>query len=62
MSERERWKCKCGAILKVLPDPDPKKVWKDLKSPNSPVTTWDYSNNEWWHFHSGEGYNKTRMV
>jgi len=55
MKDRERWKCKCGAILLVLPDPDPNLVWKDLKSPNGPITNWDYSNNKWWHYHTGEG-------
>ena len=57
MSERERWKCKCGAVLQVLPDPNPKLVWKDLKCKDAPVASWDFSNEQWWHYHTGVGKN-----
>lgn len=60
MTERERWKCKCGAILEVLPDPDPDLVWKDLKCRTGPVAAWDYSNEKWWHYHTGVGENFTK--
>jgi hypothetical protein len=54
MSDIERWRCKCGAILRVTPDADPKLIWKTLRCKEAPVTSWDYSNEKWWHYHSSD--------